>query len=134
MSKESPVDVLAILERRHPVHRRHYASEAEPGGGEVRKHFSTVSLSDVADQIKDVWTLLESSQRSLAIAGEKPILLTVPQVARLLNRGRGRVYEMVRKHEITAIKDDCGRRGRVLIPRLAVDDWIKRKTRESSRW
>jgi len=134
MSKQSPVDVLAILEGRHPVHRRKYASEAEPGGDKATKHGSTVSLGDVADQIKDVRALLESSYRNDSVAPENPILLTVPQVARLLNRGRGRVYEMVRKHDITAITDDCGNRGRVLIPRSAVDDWIKRRTRASSRW
>jgi excisionase family DNA binding protein len=59
--------------------------------------------------------------------GEEPLLLTVRDVCRLLNRSRARVYEMVRMREIGHLRD--GRS--VLIPREALDEWIRRKRRQS---
>ena len=58
---------------------------------------------------------------------EEPLLLTVPQVCRLLNRSRARVYELVHMREITHIRD--GRS--ILIPREAVSEWLKRKRRQN---
>lgn len=57
----------------------------------------------------------------------EPLLLTVADVCRLLNRSRARVYEMVRMHEIGHLRD--GRS--VLIPREALDEWIRRKRRQT---
>ena len=56
-----------------------------------------------------------------------PLLLTVAEVCKLLRRSRARVYEMVRMHEIGHLRD--GRS--VLIPRDALDDWIRRKRRQT---
>lgn len=56
-----------------------------------------------------------------------PLLLSVTEVGRLLHRSRARVYEMVRMHEIGHLRD--GRS--VLIPRDALDDWIRRKRRQT---
>jgi len=55
------------------------------------------------------------------------LLLTVRQVCRKLNRSKARVYEMVRMREIGHLRD--GRS--VLIPREALDEWIRRKRRQS---
>lgn len=63
----------------------------------------------------------------------EPLVLTVPEVAKMLHRSRPRIYEMVRSGEIEAIVDNCGPRGRILIPRDAVDAWITRKRRQSRR-
>lgn len=57
----------------------------------------------------------------------EPLLLSVNEVCHLLHRSRARVYEMVRMHEIGHLRDGKS----VLIPRDAVDDWIKRKRRQS---
>jgi len=57
----------------------------------------------------------------------EPLLLTVSEVSRLLHRSRSRVYEMVRCHEISYLKDGKS----VLIPREALDDWIRRKRRQT---
>lgn len=57
----------------------------------------------------------------------RPILLSVPEVCRLLHRSRARVYEMVRMHEIGHLRDGKS----ILIPREALDEWIKRKRRQT---
>lgn len=57
--------------------------------------------------------------------GVEPILLTVREVSKLLHRSRARVYEMVRMHELGHLRDGKS----VLIPREALDDWIRRKRR-----
>lgn len=57
----------------------------------------------------------------------EPLLLTVAEVCRLLHRSRARVYEMVRMHEIGHLRDGKS----VLIPRDALDDWIRRKRRQT---
>ena len=58
---------------------------------------------------------------------ERPMLLSVAEVCRLLHRSRARVYEMVRMHEIGHLRDGKS----ILIPREALDEWIKRKRRQS---
>lgn len=58
---------------------------------------------------------------------ENALLLTVADVCRLLKRSRARIYEMVRMHEIGHLRD--GRS--VLIPREAVDEWIRRKRKQT---
>jgi len=58
---------------------------------------------------------------------EVQLLLTVSQVCKLLNRSRARVYEMVHMHELGHLRD--GRS--VLIPRDALDEWIRRKRRQT---
>lgn len=58
---------------------------------------------------------------------DAPLLLTVRQVCKLLNRSRARVYAMVASHEISHLRD--GRS--VLIPRDALDDWIRKKRRQN---
>lgn len=55
------------------------------------------------------------------------LLLTVRQVCQMLNRSRARVYAMVAAHEIAHLRD--GRS--VLIPRDALDDWIRKKRRQN---
>ena len=57
----------------------------------------------------------------------EPLLLTVAQVCGLLHRSKARIYEMVRMHELGHLRD--GRS--VLIPRDALDDWIRRKRRQT---
>lgn len=57
----------------------------------------------------------------------EPLLLTVAEVCQLLHRSRARVYEMVRMHEIGHLRDGKS----VLIPREALDDWIRRKRRQT---
>lgn len=56
----------------------------------------------------------------------EPLLLKVADVCILLNRSRARVYEMVRMHELGHLRD--GRS--ILIPREALDEWIRRKRRQ----
>lgn len=58
---------------------------------------------------------------------EAPLLLSVPEVCRLLHRSRARVYEMVHMREIGFLRDGKS----ILIPRDAVDEWIKRKRRQT---
>lgn len=60
-------------------------------------------------------------------SADAPLLLSVREVCRLLNRSRARVYEMIRTHELGHLRD--GRS--VLVPREALDEWIKRKRRQS---
>ena len=55
------------------------------------------------------------------------LLLSVGEVCVLLHRSKARVYEMVRLNDIGHLHD--GRS--VLIPRDAVDEWIKRKQRQA---
>lgn len=57
----------------------------------------------------------------------EPLLLTVNDVCRLLRRSRARVYEMVHMHELGHLRDGKS----ILIPREALDEWIKRKRRQS---
>jgi excisionase family DNA binding protein len=57
----------------------------------------------------------------------EPLLLSVREVCRLLHRSRARIYEMVHMHELGHLRDGKS----ILIPRDAVDDWIKRKRRQS---
>lgn len=57
----------------------------------------------------------------------RPLLLTVKEVCELLHRSRARVYEMVKMHEIGHLRD--GRS--VLIPRDALDEWIRKKRRQT---
>lgn len=56
---------------------------------------------------------------------EPALLLHVSDVQRLLGRSKARVYEMCATGELECIRD--GRS--VLIPRQALDEWIKRKRR-----
>jgi len=57
----------------------------------------------------------------------QPLLLPVKDVCRLLHRSKARVYEMIHTHELAHLRD--GRS--ILIPREALDEWIKRKRRQS---
>lgn len=57
----------------------------------------------------------------------EPLLLTVSEVCGLLRRSRARVYEMVHMRELGHLRDGKS----ILIPSKAVDDWIKRKRRQS---
>jgi excisionase family DNA binding protein len=61
---------------------------------------------------------------------EKPLLLKVAVVCKLLSRSRARVYELVKTGELEGIVDECGPRGRILIPRDAVEQWIKIQRRK----
>ena len=63
------------------------------------------------------------------IDDDQPLLITVARACKLLSRSRARVYEMVKTGELEAIVDDCGPRGRILIPRDALDNWLKIKRR-----
>ena len=57
-----------------------------------------------------------------------PILLTVPETARLLRISRNLAYELVARGELPAV-----RLGRVIrIPRSELDDWLGRAAAESS--
>jgi excisionase family DNA binding protein len=58
---------------------------------------------------------------------DRALLLTVAQVCTLLHRSKARVYEMVRMRELGHIRD--GRS--VLIPREALDEWIRKKRRQA---
>lgn len=61
---------------------------------------------------------------------ERPLLVTVPYACKLLSRSRARIYELVKMGELEAIVDRCGPRGRILIPREAIDQWLKIKRRQ----
>jgi excisionase family DNA binding protein len=67
------------------------------------------------------------SNRERPDIGSEPLLLSVAEVCRLLNRSKARVYEMVRMHEIGHLRDGKS----VLIPRDALDEWIRRKRRQT---
>ena len=57
-----------------------------------------------------------------------PMLLTVPETARLLRISRNLAYELVARGELPAV-----RLGRVIrIPRSELDDWLGRAAAESS--
>ncbi len=56
-------------------------------------------------------------------AGEDPLLVTVPEAARLLRISRGLAYELVRQERIPFIR--LGRR--LLIPRRGLEEWIARE-------
>lgn len=56
-----------------------------------------------------------------------PLLLPVSEVCRLLHRSKARVYEMIKMHELGHIRD--GRS--LLVPREALDDWIRKKRRQT---
>ncbi|MBX3110129.1 MAG: helix-turn-helix domain-containing protein [Fimbriimonadaceae bacterium] len=58
---------------------------------------------------------------------EEPLLLPVSEVCRLLHRSKARVYEMIHMHELGHLRDGKS----ILVPREALDDWIKRKRRQS---
>lgn len=60
-------------------------------------------------------------------SGEMPLLLSVKEVCVLLHRSPARVYEMIRMHDIGHLRD--GRT--VLVPREALDEWIRRKRRQT---
>lgn len=66
---------------------------------------------------------LQSESSAIGPVVEPELLLHVSQVRRLLNRGRARIYEMCATGELESIRD--GRS--ILIPREAVEAWIKRK-------
>lgn len=58
---------------------------------------------------------------------DAPLLLTVPEVCKMLRRSKARVYEMIRMKELAHIRD--GRS--VLIPADAPEAWIKLKRRQN---
>ncbi len=59
---------------------------------------------------------------------DAPMLLTVPETARLLRISRNLAYELVARGELPAV-----RLGRVIrIPRSELDDWLGRAAAESS--
>ena len=58
---------------------------------------------------------------------DRPLLLSVAEVCSLLHRSKARVYEMVRMHEIGHLRDGKS----ILIPREALDEWVKRKRRQT---
>jgi len=58
---------------------------------------------------------------------QQPLLLSVKEVCVLLHRSRARVYEMIHMHELGHLRDGKS----ILIPREALDDWIRRKRRQS---
>ena len=62
--------------------------------------------------------------------GEEALLLPVSRVCKLLSRSRARVYELIRLGELPAIRDECGPRGKILVPREAVHAWIAKKRRQ----
>lgn len=70
---------------------------------------------------------MEAGNEPSRVPPSPPLLLTVAEVCRLLCRSRARVYEMVRMHEIGHLRD--GRS--VLIPRDALDEWIRKKRRQT---
>lgn len=55
---------------------------------------------------------------------DDPLLLTVPEAARLLRISRNTAYEMVRRGELPAI--NLGERI-IRIPRFALEQWISRQ-------
>jgi excisionase family DNA binding protein len=55
------------------------------------------------------------------------MLLSVREVCVLLHRSKARVYEMIHMRELGHLRD--GRS--ILIPREALDEWIRRKRRQS---
>lgn len=66
-------------------------------------------------------------QQKAARQSDEPLLLSVREVCVLLRRSKARVYEMVHMREIGHLRDGKS----ILIPRDAVDDWIRRKRRQS---
>ncbi len=58
-----------------------------------------------------------------------PMLLTVPETARLLRISRNLAYELVARGELPAV-----RLGRVIrIPRSELDDWLERSVAKPER-
>ena len=58
-----------------------------------------------------------------------PLLLTVPETARLLRISRNLAYELVARGELPAV-----RLGRVIrIPRSELDDWLERSVAKPER-
>jgi excisionase family DNA binding protein len=61
-----------------------------------------------------------------ASGGSEPILLTVPEAAKLLRLGRNSVYELVACRQLPAL-----RFGRAIrIPRASLEAWVERATLE----
>ena len=59
---------------------------------------------------------------------EAPLLLTVPEAARLLRLGRNSVYELVACHRLPAL-----RFGRTIrIPRAGLEAWVQRAALEKT--
>jgi excisionase family DNA binding protein len=58
-----------------------------------------------------------------ARAEEEPLLLTVPEAAKLLRISRGLTYELVRQERIPSIR--LGRR--LLIPMRGLEEWVARE-------
>jgi len=59
---------------------------------------------------------------------ETPLLLTVPEAARLLHLGRNSVYELVACRQLPAL-----RFGRVIrIPRASLEAWVQRAALEKA--
>ena len=63
----------------------------------------------------------DARRKPLALA-ETPLLLTVPEAARLLQLGRNSVYELVACRQLPAL-----RFGRAIrIPRASLEAWVER--------
>ncbi len=60
---------------------------------------------------------------------DSPMLLTVPETARLLRISRNLAYELVARGELPAV-----RLGRVIrIPRRELDDWLEKSAAKPER-
>lgn len=81
---------------------------------------SKLQLGD--ESIRRLLELLSEANQA-----EPALLLHVADAQRLLGRSKARIYEMCATGELECIRD--GRS--VLIPRTALDEWIKRKRRVS---
>ncbi len=66
-------------------------------------------------------------QASQAFPDSTALLLTVPEVAKILRRSKARIYEMVHMKELPAIRDGKS----ILIPADAPEAWIKLKRRQN---
>ncbi len=66
-------------------------------------------------------------QKEAAALAQKPLLLTVPEAARLLHLGRNSAYELVARRQLPAV-----RFGRAIrIPRAALEAWLERAALDS---